>query len=214
MKNFGTVLALLAVSASYVVSLPHDGNVPRGPYHEALSIHARAAKGENAKGKGQGKGAAAANVTEVANNATAIVNGTEAAANGTANTGKGNNGKGKKKGKGQAAQNSTDAAAAGKANNDAQGLLDQLLAGLESQLGVDLNGDGAAGAAAAAGGQVNVADLLKLLGARDEQPEAGLEKRQGKGKKGKGKAKGKGKGKGKGKANAAAAGKTTLHLYL
>lgn len=207
MKNLTAILALLAASASYVVSLPHEGgNVPRGPHLQTLPLYARVPKGNKGNsGKGKGAAAAANNATDIANNGTAAaVNGT-LAANGTAdaNNGKKNGNKGNK----------------GQGNNNAQSLLDQLVTQLEGQLGINLGQNNQVGA-----GQVDVATLLKLLGARDEHSaDAGLEKRQGKGKgkggKGKGKANaaagtGKGKGgKGKGKGKAAAAGKLYIPLH-
>ena len=179
MKNFGTILALLAISASYVVSLPHEGNVPRGPYQQAVSIFARAPKSNNgnsngkSKGKGQANAAAAANATELANNGTAtIVNGTESAVNGTESAVNGtenaNNGTAQDSndnndnGQSYNEDNNTDSAGGDANGNDAQSALEQLIAGLESQLGINLGNNDAA-----AGGQVNVADLLKLIGARD-----------------------------------------------
>lgn len=170
MKNFATILVLLATSASYVVSLPTEGNIPRGPgtHLQALPIYAREPKLHHGKGKGA---AAANNVTTIANNGT-----------GNADKGKKN---GKKGNKGQANNNNTTTVYNGKGqsnknngtnvnngkgkgqgsgNTNSQDLLGQLITDLESKLGISLGQNTKVNQ----NGQVAVADLLKLLGARDE----------------------------------------------
>jgi hypothetical protein len=166
MKSLATILVLLATSASYVVSLPTEGNIPRGPgnHLQNLPLYAR----ESKHNSGKSKGSAASNVTTDANNSTE-----------NANTGKKN---GKKGTKGQennnnstAVNNGTDVNTGdgkgegnGKGKGNAQDLLGQLIADLEAKLGVDLGQNNQVDQ----NGQVDVADLLKLLGARDESANA------------------------------------------
>ncbi len=44
MKNLGTILMLLAASATYVAAVPTRDHVARSPHDEALEIYAREPK--------------------------------------------------------------------------------------------------------------------------------------------------------------------------
>ncbi|RKU49311.1 hypothetical protein DL546_009822 [Coniochaeta pulveracea] len=173
MKNFATILVLLATSASFVATLPTEGNIPRAPGNnlQPLPIYAREPKLHDGKGKGS---ATANNVTTIANNGTANANnGKKSGKKGS--KGKGNKGQGNNNntttvnaGKGQGNKNNgtstNNGNGKGQSNGNAKDVLGQLITDLEAKLGINLGQNNEV----TQNGQVAVADLLKLLGARDD----------------------------------------------